>query len=56
MSKLPSCKNCQHLFTQTESWELSHIWWYECSEREFRPESKFPFKHTKCKFYKEMNK
>jgi hypothetical protein len=45
-----SCRNCKHFHRAEESWEMPHIWWYECSYREGMANLKsFPFTNTKCK-------
>lgn len=44
-----SCYGCAHLLKETESWEMSHIWWWSCCERPAMENLKsFPFKRTKC--------
>lgn len=45
-----SCYGCKHLRKETESWEMPHIWWWECTPRPAAPNLKsFPFANTKCK-------
>ena len=49
-----SCYNCKHLWRQTESWEMSWIWWYSCCERPSMENlSSFPFHQTKCRDFTE---
>lgn len=49
MANQHSCVSCTHFRKETESWELSHIYWFTC---DFRPANEnlknFPFKHG-CK-------
>lgn len=46
------CGNCKHLTHQTESWEMPHIWWWECAARPAMANLKsFPFHNTKCKSF-----
>jgi hypothetical protein len=48
--ELHSCYACQFLIRETESWEMPHIWWWECRERPAMANLKsFPFQKTKCK-------
>lgn len=48
-----SCYRCAHLHKETESWEMPHIWWWECSARPAMANLKsFPFSNTKCKDFK----
>jgi len=47
-----SCFNCVHIHKETESWEMPHIFWYECSARPQNAQLKqFPFFNTKCKYH-----
>ena len=56
-----SCFNCKYLrnfsspvrvMKEIESWEMPHIYWYECMAREANAMLKqFPFKRTTCKFW-----
>lgn len=49
-----SCFNCSYLRKGTESWEMPHIWWYECLARPANEYLKhWPWKKTKCKHWKE---
>lgn len=49
-----SCYNCKHLFRETESWEMSWIWWYKCTERPSMENlASFPFHQTKCRDFSE---
>lgn len=44
------CFNCKHLSRQTESWEMPHVWWYECEARHANEYLLgFPWRQTKCK-------
>lgn len=47
-----SCFNCRFLIRTTESWEMPHIYWYECNARPANGMLKqFPFKSTRCKYW-----
>jgi len=44
-----ACRRCAHLVRETESWEMPHIWWWECAAIPGRANLKsFPFAATKC--------
>jgi len=44
------CFSCVWLIRAEESWEMPHIWWYECGERPQNESLRgFPWKVTKCK-------
>lgn len=44
-----SCRNCKHFYRDSESWEMDHIWWWECNlHPEYKNLTSFPFKNTKC--------
>jgi hypothetical protein len=46
------CRSCRFFSKQIESWEMSHIWWYECTKHEHYVNLKsFPFKNG-CKSFK----
>jgi len=48
--KRHNCRSCKWLRRETESWELPHIWWWDCKKRPgFAALRSFPFKNTKCK-------
>jgi len=50
-----SCYFCKHLHRETESWEMPHIWWWECSAKPSMANlSSFPFKDTMCKAFKQV--
>jgi hypothetical protein len=45
-----SCFNCRHLVRESESWEMPHVTWHECSARPANAHLRaFPFRSTKCK-------
>lgn len=45
-----SCYGCKHLRRESESWEMPHIQWWECSANESRANLlSFPFTNTKCR-------
>ena len=45
-----SCGNCGNFVRETESWEMPHIYWYECAARPGMANLRnFPFRNTKCK-------
>ncbi len=45
-----SCGSCASLAKEVESWELQHIWWWECDSRPgVQNLTSFPFKRTKCR-------
>lgn len=47
-----SCYNCVSLIREEESWEMPHIWWWECTACPGMANLKsFPFENTKCKAY-----
>lgn len=47
------CRKCQHFSRQTESWEMPHIWWFECGARPAMANLKsFPFHSTSCAKWK----
>jgi hypothetical protein len=52
------CTNCVHYIRQEESWEMPHIFWYECKVVPSAANLKsFPYKNTKCKkFERKTNK
>ncbi len=43
MSNLKNCRDCKFLSRETESWEMSHIYWYECSARPQVENLELPF-------------
>lgn len=44
------CFSCRYLTRGTESWEMPHIWWYECDARPANGSLRgFPWRSTKCK-------
>lgn len=50
MSEVHSCRGCNHLSRQQESWEMPHIQWWECRAAPAMVNlSSFPFKNTTCK-------
>lgn len=50
-----SCYTCAHFHREEESWEMPHIWWYECSARPSMANLKsFPFTNTKCTLFKQF--
>ena len=47
-----ACRDCKWLLREQESWEMPHIWWWECTERPAMANLRsFPFKSTKCKSF-----
>jgi hypothetical protein len=45
------CVSCKYFSRQSESWEMDHIYWYECSKRPANESLKtFPFKNG-CKHH-----
>lgn len=49
-----SCYRCVHLYKETESWEMPHISWWECSVKAgVQNLTTFPFRNTKCKAFEE---
>lgn len=53
MTSKKSCYNCLHLVREEESWEMPHIYWYECSARPQNSRLKqFPFRQTECSLHK----
>ena len=47
-----SCWGCGNMVKETESWEMSHIYWYECVGSPGMANLRnFPFRNTKCKHY-----
>lgn len=47
-----ACGNCKHLRREQESWELPHIWWWDCARHPARANLRsFPFHHTTCKSF-----
>ena len=57
MSDLHSCHACQHLHREAESWEMPHIWWWECSARPSMENLKsFPFRRTKCSSWEPVHR
>jgi hypothetical protein len=50
--KMKSCANCENYVREEESWEMPHIYWYECKARPGMENlTSFPFKNTKCKSF-----
>ena len=48
-----SCYGCRYLVRDSESWEMPHIYWYECVAREANANLiNFPFRNTTCKLWK----
>lgn len=51
-----SCMSCRYIRKEEESWEMSHIYWYECVKV---PQNNnlcnFPFNNTKCKYFEESS-
>lgn len=44
------CHDCKDLSRATESWEMPHIWWWECgSHPGYENLRSFPFESTKCR-------
>lgn len=43
-----SCHGCANLHRATESWEMPHIWWWECLATNSANLRSFPFRRTKC--------
>lgn len=51
-----SCYDCKHLRRETESWEMPHIRWWECSANKSRANLlSFPFRNTKCRDFSPAN-
>lgn len=49
---MPSCYGCVYLSKETESWEMPHIWWWECRKRPgVENLTSFPFRNTKCSVF-----
>ncbi len=49
---MKSCANCENYVREEESWEMPHIYWYECKARPGMENlTSFPFKNTKCKSF-----
>ena len=49
---MTKCRSCFFFSRQTESWEMPHIWWYECSmHKHYTNLKSFPFKNG-CKSFK----
>lgn len=47
-----SCHECKHLRHETESWEMPHIWWWECRANKGMENLKsFPFTNTRCRHF-----
>lgn len=47
-----SCYNCGECVREVESWELEHIYWYECDAVPGMANLRnFPFSNTKCKHF-----
>ena len=45
-----ACHRCANLRREEESWEMPHIWWWECAYKEGMANLKsFPFRNTTCK-------
>lgn len=45
-----ACSMCCNCIRQEESWEMPHIFWYECTLHPSWSNLKsFPFHHTQCK-------
>lgn len=45
-----NCRDCKWLSREIESWEMPHIWWWECGRNpHYALLKSFPFKNTKCK-------
>jgi hypothetical protein len=51
LDELPrGCFDCRYFRRETESWEMPHVWWYECRARHANESLRgFPWKLTKCK-------
>lgn len=48
-----SCYDCAHRHKEIESYEMPHIWWWECAARPGMANLKsFPFMVTNCKSFK----
>ena len=60
MTTLPvlnDCRHCAHLHRERESWEMPHIFWYECTAQPGMENLRsFPFKATKCTKFKQREK
>ena len=52
LGRKPSkCRSCRFFAKETESWEMPHVWWYECRKRPANEHLKsFPFTNG-CKLY-----
>jgi len=52
MTMANNCRACKYFLRAVESWEMPHIWWYECRARPgFSNLKSFPFHDTKCKAF-----
>ena len=51
------CRNCAKLRRETESWEMPHIFWFECSAKPHVANLKsFPFRATRCEEFQQREK
>lgn len=51
-----SCYNCKHLYRDEESWEMPHIFTYECNARPHNSMlAQFPFKNTRCAVWEKLD-
>lgn len=49
-----NCRNCGEFVREQESWEMPHIYWYECAARPGMANlPNWPFRNTKCKAFVE---
>ncbi len=47
-----ACRDCKNFVKQTESWDMPHIFWYECAaEVQMSNLRSFPFKRVRCKSF-----
>jgi len=52
-----NCRDCANLARETESWEMPHIFWFECVAKPHVANlTSFPFKSTQCKEFKRREK
>jgi len=52
-----NCRDCVKLRRETESWEMPHIFWFECEAKPHVSNlTSFPFKATRCKEFKQREK
>ena len=52
-----SCYNCGNYVRETESWEMPHIYWYECAAAPGMANLRsWPFHNTKCKHFVERER